>query len=582
MRDEGELRALLRRLDGRGYKAYKEIRGAYALTGGVLHVDHVQGDPYAAPSRVRVMVPQDVAGFPAESFATRQARNALTSLLAIKLGQEAQRREGKKGSGKSGLIQIDMPGQEILERTAVLVDEEGVEGRFAVGLPAAGRRILGDQAARLLCDELPHMVSAVLRYDRHDPAEITAYVHASEDAEAARTMLQGRGLIAFVADGSVLPRRSGVDFRPLPPRYAVPFSSPVSLRVTLDLPHRGPTPGMGIPRGVTLIVGGGFHGKSTLLEALELGVYNHRPGDGRELVVSDSSAVKIRAEAGRRVCGVDISPFIGVLPDGQDTLNFTTDNASGSTSQAANIMEALEVNVRVLLIDEDTAATNFMIRDHRMQELVAPDEEPITPLLDRVRQLHEDLGVSTILVVGGSGDYFDVADTVLAMQAYQLRDVTAEAREIAARFPTQRQQETAGCFTVSGHRVPQARSVDPRRGRRPVSVKARGTRTVSFGHEDIDLSAVEQLVEPSQARALAAGLAYARRRYMDEPLTVPELVRRVAADMDAQGLDVLDDRRVGDHARFRCQELAAALNRLRSLQVDHVRTGNGSTGERNQ
>jgi predicted ABC-class ATPase len=328
---------------------------------------------------------------------------------------------------------------------------------------------------------------------------------------------------------------------------------------------------MGIPRGVTLIVGGGYHGKSTLLAAIERGVYNHIPGDGREFVVTDAAAVKVRAEDGRRIAGVDISPFIANLPFGIDTRSFTTDNASGSTSQAANIIEALEAGARVLLVDEDTAATNFMIRDHRMQELIAKEHEPITPFIDKVRLLYQDYGVSTILVMGGSGDYFDVADTVIAMENYRPWDATERAKEIARKYAAERRPEGGERFGSITPRIPLPDSLDPSKGRREVSLKARGLKTILFGREEIDLSAVEQLVDDSQVRAIAQALYYAREKYMDGRRTMKEILDAVMRDIDEQGLDVLDPRRMGDYARFRRFELAAALNRLRTLRVKMAR-----------
>jgi predicted ABC-class ATPase len=357
-----------------------------------------------------------------------------------------------------------------------------------------------------------------------------------------------------------------VDDRPFR-EGAIPFQSPASLRVELTPPNAGPVSGMGVPAGVTLIVGGGYHGKSTLLNALERGVYNHVPGDGRELVVTDAGAVKIRAEDGRAVTGVDISPFIGALPNGADTRHFSTANASGSTSQAANIVEALEAGARVLLVDEDTAATNFMIRDHRMQELIAKEREPITPFIDKVRQLHDEHGVSTILVMGGSGDYFDVADTATAMDAYVPHDVTDRARAIAQKYQAERRQEGGDSFGDITPRAPLAESLDPSKGRRQVKISTRGVRTILFGTNEIDLSAVEGLVDPSQLNAIGQALYYARQRYMDGGRTLPEILDAVMADIDRGGLDVLDRRSVGDLAHFRRYELAAALNRLRTLQV---------------
>ena len=308
-----------------------------------------------------------------------------------------------------------------------------------VGLPARGRRVLGRQAAAMLCDDVPKIVNNTLKYASIDKKRLTAHLNAAEDADTLLAQLPELGLVAFVVDSSILPRRSGVDDRPLRGDHVIPFRSPDSLRVEVTLPHAGRVTGMGFPMGVTLIVGGGYHGKSTLLSALERGVYNHIPGDGRELVVTDPTAVKIRAEDGRRVEGVDIRPFINNLPDDSNAAAFRTDNASGSTSQAANIIEALEVGAKTLLLDEDTCATNLIIRDARMQTLVEKSGEPITPFVDRVRQLSDEQGVSSILVLGGSGDYFDVADTIIRMDAYTPRDVTVKAQAIASRQPTGRQ-----------------------------------------------------------------------------------------------------------------------------------------------
>ncbi len=397
-----ELERLLGRLDGRGYKAYERIAGAYDLAIGALYVDHVQADPFAPPTRVRVRIPQRLARLPAELFSHRVRRIAFQDFLARcaaqAIRQEVQR---ARGTGKSGLLLVDAGGQEVLERTAVVVTEPWAELRLEVGLPAAGRMILGQQAAQLLCRQVPQIAAQSLLWERLPQAEARAFVACVENQESLREQLAAAGLVAFVADGSILPRASGVSQLPLAQREAIPFQSPASLRATFALPNPHPTPsgpssaitGMGIPQGVTLIVGGGFHGKSTLLQALVRGVYPHIPGDGREYVVTIRDAVKIRAEDGRRVEHVDISPFIGALPYGRTTTAFCTENASGSTSQAANIVEALEIGARLLLLDEDTCATNFMVRDARMQALVRKEYEPITPFLDRVREIYEQLGV---------------------------------------------------------------------------------------------------------------------------------------------------------------------------------------------
>jgi len=578
-KDKRDLRQILHQIDGKGYPAYKDIRGTYNFDEFTLFADYIQGDPFASPSRFRARVPIQRAGFPPDNWANRSRLIALRDFLARTFAHRCRELSHRsRGSGKSGLLAMDVPGQEILERSSIIVTEQFVEARFVVGLPAQGRRILGRQAATMLCDELPLLITSVIQYTSLSKNRLIEHLNTAEDADALRGQLLKLGLVAFVADGSILPRRSGVDDRPLQGDRVVPFRSPDNLRVEISLPHAGRVTGMGIPAGVTLIVGGGYHGKSTLLSAIEIGVYNHLPGDGRERVVTDPSAVKIRAEDGRRVEGVDIQPFINNLPNQINAAAFRTDNASGSTSQAANIIEALEVGAKLLLLDEDTCATNLMIRDARMQALVEKSGEPITPFIDRVRQLADQpppfsgetagRGVSSILVLGGSGDYFDVADTIIRMDNYIPRDVTAEAKRIAAQYPTGRQVEVSGtAWPAAKARIPLAESLNPRKGRREVNIKARALRAVLFGTEEIDLTAVAQLVDEGQLRAIGQALNLMREQFMRPGQDVATVVHNVIDAVQQQGLDVLDQRLIGDYVAFRPYELAAALNRLRTLQI---------------
>lgn len=567
MRDANDLADLLVRIDGRGYKAYKEIAGPWQFQDFTFQVDHVQGDPFAAPSRVRVMLSAEVVDLAPSAFGSHSRALGTASFLAREFALAAKGVR-RSGSGKSGELRMENPGQTVLSQTAVLVGELGdVEARFTVGLPGQGRRVLGRQASRLLTEVVPRLALATLIARAHDAAEIERHAATNEDASALRRQLESRRLVAFVADESVLPRRSGVDDRPLEEDSAVPFRSPDSLRLTLDLPNAGPVTGMGIPTGVTLIVGGGFHGKSTLLRALQSGVYNHRPGDGRERAITRFDAVKVRAEDRRSVAGVDISSFIDGLPFDQDTTRFSTENASGSTSQAAAIVEALEAGAQLLLVDEDTSATNFMIRDRRMQRLVPKEGEPITPFVDRVRELYEDRGVSCVLVLGGSGDYLDVADTVLCMTDYAPWDVTEEAKTVAAETPTGRATERKRPLVASSRRSVQPDSLDASRGRRTSYVRVPDDRTLIFGEESIDLAGVEQVVSRAQMRAIGQGLALVAER---NPGVVDVATALDAIDdlIEGADLDVLDPRGVGDLAAFRRFELAAALNRLRTLRVE--------------
>ncbi len=566
-RTEDELQSILRRIDGRGYPAYRDIKGIWRLQPYTLEVRRVQGDPFAAPSRVAVVLDPARAGYDAATLATPSRRTGLSCLLARTFAAAARRTRRGTGSGRSGEIAMADPGQVVLPNTAVLVGADGtIEARFTLGLPAAGRRIPGRAAERLLLDTLPALVQSTLPRSAHAADTLARHAHVNEDADFMRAQLDERGLVAFIADGSILPRLSGIDDLPLSGDQATPFESPPSLRVTLDRANAPPVSGMGVPRGVTLLVGGGYHGKSTVLDAVARGVYNHRPGDGREHVVTDPTAMKVQAEDGRSVAGVDISPFIGALPGGQDTRAFSTPNASGSTSQAAAIIEALEARSRLLLIDEDTAATNFMIRDRRMQALVKGDDEPITPFIDRVRSLHDDAGASTLLVIGGSGDYLDVADRVVGMIRYRPVDLSASARDVAAALPTGRQTHEGPVRWPIRHRFPDPRSISARRGRRERSIKVRSRHTVDFGEERIELGGVRQIVSYAQTRAIALALGLARD-FMGEGIAVEDVLAALRDALDRQGLDVLDSGRTGDLAAPRVQEVAAALGRLRSLRL---------------
>lgn len=568
LRSTDELRALLDDLDARGYKAYKALGGDWSFESFTLRFDHVQGDPFADPSRVTVFVEPEVAAFAASAFSNRARALGTAALLARTFGTRARAASRSRGSGRSGMIRMESPGQLVLPQTAVQVGEHGqVEARFAVGLPAKGRRISGGQAAELLLDDVPAVVLDSLVAGAHEETAVEESAAANEDASALREALDHRALVAFVADGAHLPRRSGIDDRPLDPGEVVPFESPESLRVAVELPNAGRVTGMGIPEGVTLVVGGGFHGKSTLLRAVQDGVYNHRPGDGRELAVTRADAVKVRAEDGRSVAGVDISSFIDGLPFGRPTDAFTSENASGSTSQAAAIVEALEAGAGALLVDEDTSATNFMIRDRRMQELVPSPGEPITPFVDRVRALHRDLGVSTMLVIGGSGDYLDVADHVIRMRDYRPEDVSERARKVATALPTGRAVEAEAPPVLPTPRTPVVGSLDPSRGRRSTNVKVPDDRTLLFGTESVDLAAVEQIVLRGQTRAVGLALALYAHERPERVRTVPDLLDWVEAHVREGGLDALSSRRLGTLTRFRRFELAAALNRLRTFTV---------------
>ena len=425
---------MLSSIHRKSYPAYKGLKGTYDFGTYLLCIDHVQGDPFASPSNVSIKLSRKTAGFPAFCFASPCTRIALQDYLTRNFEEQIQKYSFRaKGSGKSGLISITRCGQEVLERTACQITDRDIIVRFTVGFPANGRTINAPELEKIFFDFLPQCVARALCCKNLPSQTIEQVIWLAEDQAFIRQELERRNLAAFVADGSVLPRQSGISQKPM--KGSIPFRSPESLRIRLQLPHKGSISGMGIPRGITLIAGGGYHGKSTLLNALELGVYDHIAGDGREYVITDSTALKLRSEDGRFIKDVDISLFINDLPNHKDTRCFSTLDASGSTSQAAGIVEGIEAGSRVFLLDEDTSATNFMVRDAFMQRVIRRDKEPITPFLERAGDLYRHAGISTILVAGSSGAFFHIADLVLQMDNYQAKDITAQVKELCKEYP---------------------------------------------------------------------------------------------------------------------------------------------------
>lgn len=561
-----DLRNLLERIDRRGYPAYKETKGEYRFPGYVLSIDHVQGDPFASPSRLSIRVSGKTAAFPQELYETPWRRIALQDALIRRFGQQAEQASYQaRGSGHSGLIALSRCGQEVLERTACCIAPQNgdILLRLEVGFPANGRTINARELEKILFELLPRCVQSSLLYQNLDARHLMAVADLADDQQYIRQMLPKLNLCAFVADGSILPRASGISA--LPMQNAVPFRSPQELAVTLELPHRGKLTGMGIRKGVTLIVGGGYHGKSTLLKALELGVYNHVAGDGREYVITDKNAMKIRAEDGRSIRRTDISMFINGLPNGKDTTAFVTEDASGSTSQAANVVESIEAGASLLLIDEDTSATNFMIRDELMQRVIHRDMEPITPFIDRVRELYEAHGISTVIVAGSSGAYFHVADTVIQMDRYEPRDITALAKGEAQAFPI-RGTPLEPARTPAFDRRPKA---SPDLCGERVKLKTLGRDGVSINHETIDLRYVEQLCDSEQTAALGYCLLYAQKHLLDSKRTLRQVVEALEELMDQKGLAALCEGRPGAAflARPRRQEIFACFDRYRGLKL---------------
>lgn len=566
MRDLNYLRKEIDSINGKGYKAYKSLEGEYDFNDYILHIDHVQGDPFAAPSRIRVTMKSNINKIPRELFDNNHKRIAVQDFITRLFYQNINKYGDRvMGSGKSGMISISKCPQEILDRTSVIIDKDKIEARFEVGFPARGRSVLSRELEKILYDFLPKIVNNSLKYENIDKVRLERRVNLVCDQEFIRKELKERGLVAFIGNGSILPRESGVSTKPL--KSAKKFMSPKELEIEINLPHKGLIKGMGIKKGITLIVGGGYHGKSTLLNALEVGVYNHIEGDGREYVIADSTSMKVRAEDGRSIIKDDISLFINNLPNGKDTKRFISENASGSTSQAANIVEAIESNTNLLLIDEDTSATNFMIRDDVMQSLVSNEEEPITPFIELVRAIYEEKDISTIIVVGSSGEYFDIADTVIQMDNYEPKDVTLKAKELSTGAILNRIKNRDIKVNIDFDRKVLKGSIE--KGPKGVKIKTSGIDGLSINKEDINLRSVEQIVDREQVTSIGNMMKWAEDKIINNNLTLIEITDRILDEVKAKGLLQMSGIKGGSGslALPRRQEIMAAFNRYRKLKI---------------
>ena len=578
MKNSEELRQQLRSINRKSYPAYKGLKGLYHFGNYILSIDHVQGDPFASPSHVSIQISHRDAGFPDEYYKDILTKTTLCDYLTRQFEKQVSQYSFRaKGSGKSGLLTVSHCGQEVLSRTACEITEKGITARFFVGFPANGRTINATELEKILFDFLPLCIQKSFFYSSLNAKELQNYIELAEDQEFIRQMLPAKNLCAFIADGSILPRESGISSRPM--KASVPFTSPDSLRISMELPHKGKITGMGIPKGITLIVGGGYHGKSTLLNALELGVYNHIPGDGREYVITDATAVKLRSEDGRFIKDVDISMFINDLPNKKDTRCFSTLDASGSTSQAAGIVESIEAGSHLFLLDEDTSATNFMVRDAFMQQVIQREKEPITPFLERAEDLYKKAGISTILVAGSSGAFFHIADTIIQMDNYVPKDITASVKKLCSQYPLPAVSVTDFQLPHS-HRIMSRPAESSNRLRhnnrgnhsdsaKPERLKTRisGTDGFSLGRQDIDLRYTEQLIDTEQTAALGLLLKYAVEHLADGRRTLPEIVQFLWKNLSLHGLSFFtENQKIScGYAIPRIQEIYACLNRYSGL-----------------
>ncbi|CAM3088707.1 ABC-ATPase domain-containing protein [Vibrio rarus] len=544
------LTAKLKKLEKQNYRAYQQIKGSYDFTDFTLHIDQVQGDPYASASRFRAIRPWSVTGLDFILQTSAAYQLAARDFIGRTLAEYAK---------QDNAISVATTGQVVLDNTAVLFTDEGIELRFRINLPADGRAILAKKALNIITFYLPKYLRKATLWRELPQQRFTEHCEVVEDQYALQEQLHHHNLVSFIANGSMLPRVSGES--DIPMKDALPMQAPKELAVTLHAPNRGYITGLGIKKGITLIVGGGFHGKSTLLNGIEKSIYAHIPGDGREYCVTDPLSMKIRAEDGRCVHNLNIANFINHLPMQKSTTDFSTQDASGSTSQAAWLQESIESGAKSLLIDEDTSATNFMIRDERMQALVAKEAEPITPLVDRIAELRDSEDISCVIVMGGSGDYLDEADNVIQMHEYQPVDVTAKAKQVVAQHPSERSHEREQPLQRTSPRAFHRACLQTLLAEGKFRVGAKGNSSLRFGKEFVDISALEQLQTANEVNAIG----WLWFQVAQTPGWSSDLSKEFQTQLDQNQWHALMPNN-GDMAKPRILDIFATLNRLRKAQ----------------
>ncbi len=561
------LKEKLESIHKKPYGFYKGLKGTYNYVDFSIVFEHIQGDPYANPSNVCISIPFEKSGFPEEWLEDKECQIALGDFLCRILSKAFSNGPQFDCTGNGGKFFVSEPGQQILSRSAVRFYKKKIYVRIRLGLPAHFRKIDGESALEMLCVILPDILQNNLYYQPWFAEDLKKHIAVFKKQRELRKWVEESQYIAFVPNGAVLPRESGLSDLPMNSNQAQPFKSPTNMEVEYTFSDGGKISGMAIKKGISLIVGGGFHGKSTLLEALKYGIYSHIEGDGREFVISDRSSVSIRAENGRVVNNVNISPFIHNLPSGQQTENFSTENASGSTSQAASIVEAISAGAKVLMMDEDTCATNFMFRDSVMRALIADENEPISPFIDSINNLYQDLGVSVILVMGGVGAYFNKAHLVLGMNEFQPEDLTQKARNIVKQYDD---SEIENVKNWSNAPFEENRLVEPQAklfGNDKVKVKVRSDK-IEVGKLSIPIWALDQLVHEDQLRCLGYSIM---ESFHHEKMILEKSLHRPMPEPENHDFGMINPYR-GDLAEVRGLDLWCVLNRAPKIIFKKGRT----------
>ncbi len=570
MRDKKEFYNTLMDIADKPVSEYGRLTGDFDFSRYVLKVSQVPVENMDKPALFLVRVPQAIAGFPSHLYNTPVRRTGLEDYLTRRIADQIDviTQYDEQGLSRRHLL-IAVPGQKILPRTSLLLTEEYVEARIYVMLPQRDGRIDGERVKEIFFDELASVVNSALIYCNLNEAELTEFVDIMEDADQVRQILPTRGLVSFVGEGSMLARLGNTDY----PDYddVQPLTVAEELLVEVDVPNAGPVKGLGIPSGITLILGDAYSGRIQLMRAIAAGIYNHIPGDGRELAITMPDAVHIASEPGRSVQKVDVHPFVRELVAEGATEEYTSAEADPCSAQAAATVEALEIGARALLYDESNSSPAFLTRDSRLTALMPDAGRRVMPLATRVRQLVDELGVS--VVVGGSSsvaEFIPVADTILRIDGYKVYDVTQEAKAMDLDQFQLESDDVNLTALVEKNRWVVPSSIDASSGPLDQVIEAESIDLLQFGRSMINLQDVTQLADKHQTATIGLILCYAKLRYMDEGRPIREIMDLIDRDLGTEGLECLSRDLRGDLARPRRYEIAAALNRLDSLRISHV------------
>ncbi len=544
MASEEVLRKTLKNADGKPFAKYKGIQNVFSLEGFEISFDEVQNDR-SGHTYARVRVPLKAAGFPEDVYGTPSRKVAFRDLVARRFWESARTRARSpipKTDGGEGYM--PRPGQEILDRGCVAVTEYSLEARFSLDLPSTGGKVNASATEELVFGRIAGIVSDSMLFSAYKLSKMYNHVFTAENADFIRGNLGSRGLAAFVAEGSVLPRRED-DMAPM--IDAVPFSCDAAASVEFEVPNGDPVRGWGVPEGFTALVGPSRHGKSVLADAVFAGVYNHIPGDGREYVVSVPDAVYVMAEEGRPVTSDDMSSFISPAP-GLDPSKFDSARASSPASEFAAVAEAMELGSSLVVVDEGYSNPSVIRKGYLSEDSAYISLSEAGGAMGRA-------GTSMLMVTGDESAVRH-ADSVFLVKDFKVSPVKVEMvlEECVVKAPEPR--------------CPVSKNMSFEKGRKDLSVSAPSVRAVEIGSLRIEVPTAA-FFDMSQTRA-AADAVLAMKDGMDGSKTLAELCSEAVESLKASDSE---DGNVSCayHAYPRPIDVAAVVNR--HPQVLMIRKG---------